>query len=103
MSGLLKRFLATSFTVFGGLLYLAVGQIIKKYFVRPVDEQGKPIGEIADKKKCLISSEGRKMEELYKMLLSDRDHESKLFWTIFGVMNIVNGALFVFVTGKPND
>ena len=42
------------------------------------------------------------MQELYKMLLSDRDHESKLFWVIFGVMNIVNGGLFVFVKEKPN-
>lgn len=38
------------------------------------------------------------MQELYKMLLSDRAHESKLFWIIFGVMNVVNGGLFVFVT-----
>lgn len=59
-------------------------------------------GGIADRKKYLVNSEGRKMEELYKMLLSDRDHESKLFWSIFGVMSVINGGLFAFITQKPD-
>jgi hypothetical protein len=41
------------------------------------------------------------LEELYKMLLSDRDHESKLFWSVFGVMTIINGGLFAFITQNP--
>ena len=42
------------------------------------------------------------MEELYRMLLSDRDHESKLFWSVFGVMTIINGGLFAFVIQNPD-
>jgi len=41
------------------------------------------------------------MEELYKMLLSDRDHESKLFWSLFGIMAVINGGLFAFITQNP--
>jgi len=42
------------------------------------------------------------MEELYKLLLSDRDHESKLFWSVFGVMTVINGGLFAFITQNPD-
>ena len=38
------------------------------------------------------------MEELYKILLAEREHDSRRFWVIFGVMALLNGGLFAFVT-----
>ncbi|MFH2120802.1 MAG: hypothetical protein ABIJ25_10465 [Pseudomonadota bacterium] len=34
------------------------------------------------------------MKDLYSFLLQGREHDSKRFWDIFVVMNVINGALF---------
>ena len=38
------------------------------------------------------------MEELYKMLLAERENDSKRFWTIFNLMNIINAGLLAVIT-----
>jgi hypothetical protein len=41
------------------------------------------------------------MFELYKALLIERENDGKRLWLIFGLMNIINGALLTFVaTGE---
>lgn len=45
------------------------------------------------------------MEEFYKLLLAERENDSKRYWTIFNLMNIINaGLLAVIITrGTPNN
>lgn len=47
MSELFKIILTSSFTLISGVVVLVVGQIITKFFIEPIHEQGKIIGEIA--------------------------------------------------------
>ncbi|MFN4857260.1 MAG: hypothetical protein ACK5EU_02905 [Pseudanabaena sp.] len=47
MSELFKIILTSSLTVIGGIIVLVVGQIITKFFIEPIHEQAKAIGEIA--------------------------------------------------------
>jgi len=42
------------------------------------------------------------MEELYKMLLQERENDSKRYWTIFSTMNIINAGLLAVVASKDN-
>ena len=45
------------------------------------------------------------MEELYKLLLVERENDSKRYWTIFNLMNIINAGLLALILtkGKPNE
>ncbi len=48
MSELFKIVLTSSLTVCGGIFLLVAGQIITKFFIEPIHEQFRLIGEIAD-------------------------------------------------------
>jgi hypothetical protein len=75
MSELFKIILTASLTVIGGILVFVVGQIIAKFFIEPMHEQFRLIGEIAN---SLIfyanvysnpgSGKPDKMDEASKML-----------------------------------
>jgi len=44
------------------------------------------------------------MEELYKILLTERENDSKRYWAIFNLMNIINaGLLAVIATEKSQN
>jgi len=43
------------------------------------------------------------MEELYKLLLAERENDAKRLWTIFSVMNVINAGLFAVVTVKETS
>jgi hypothetical protein len=47
MSEIFKIILTSSLTVIGGIIVLVIGQIITKFFIEPIHEQAKVIGEIA--------------------------------------------------------
>lgn len=38
--------------------------------------------------------------ELYKLLLIERENDGKRLWVLFGLMNVINGALLAFVATK---
>jgi len=40
------------------------------------------------------------MFNLYKALLSERENDGKRLWVLFGLMNIINGALLAYVITK---
>ncbi len=42
------------------------------------------------------------MEELYKILLEERDKDSKRYWTIFSLMNIINAGLLAAIASREN-
>ncbi len=46
MSDLWKIALTSSLTVIGGIFVLAVGQLLQRFFIEPIQEQAKVIGEI---------------------------------------------------------
>jgi len=48
MSELYKIVLTSSLTIFGGIVVLTIGQIITKFFIEPIHEQFRLIGEITD-------------------------------------------------------
>ncbi|MCJ7635467.1 hypothetical protein MUP77_24145, partial [Candidatus Bathyarchaeota archaeon] len=48
MSELFKIVLTSSLTIFGGIVVLTMGQIITKFFIEPIHEQFRLIGEIND-------------------------------------------------------
>lgn len=48
MSELYKIILTSSLTILGGVVVYVTGQIISKFFIEPIHEQKKIIGEIAD-------------------------------------------------------
>lgn len=48
MSELFRIVLTSSFTVIGGIFIFSMGQIIVKFFIEPIHEQARCIGEIAD-------------------------------------------------------
>jgi hypothetical protein len=43
------------------------------------------------------------MEELYKILLTERENDSKRYWTIFNLMNIINAGLLAVITTEKNQ
>lgn len=47
MSDLWKIVLTSALTVVGGVLVLVVGQLVQRFFIDPLHEQSKLIGEIA--------------------------------------------------------
>lgn len=48
MSELFKIILTSSLTIFGGIVVLTMGQIIAKFFIEPIHEHFRLIGEIND-------------------------------------------------------
>lgn len=38
------------------------------------------------------------MEKIYLILINERDRDAQRFWVIFGVMNIINVALFASIS-----
>lgn len=48
MSELYKIVLTSSLTILGGVVVYVAGQIISKFFIEPIHEQKKIVGEIAD-------------------------------------------------------
>jgi len=48
MSELFKIILTSSLTIFGGIFVYVFGQVISKFFIEPIHEQHKVIGEISD-------------------------------------------------------
>lgn len=48
MSELEKVFLTSGLTILGGVIVYVIGQILSKFFIEPIHEQKKLIGEIAD-------------------------------------------------------
>ncbi len=47
MTDLWKIVLTSAFTVAGGVLVLMVGQLVQRFFIEPLHEQAKVVGEIA--------------------------------------------------------
>lgn len=47
MSELFKIVLTSCLTILGGIIVLVIGQIITKFFIEPIHEQSKLIGDIA--------------------------------------------------------
>jgi hypothetical protein len=43
------------------------------------------------------------MEELYKILLVERENDSKRYWTIFNLMNIINAGLLAVITTQKDQ
>ena len=43
------------------------------------------------------------MEEIYKILLGERENDSKRYWTIFNLMNIINAGLLAVITTERNQ
>lgn len=40
------------------------------------------------------------MFELYKALMTERENDGDRLWVLFGLMNVINGALLTYVTTK---
>ena len=51
MTELYKIILTSGFTIFGGIFVYVMGQVISRFFIEPIHEQSRCIGEIAN---CLI-------------------------------------------------
>ena len=45
---------------------------------------------------CTVETKMNK-SELYKLLLVERENDGKRLWVLFGLMNVINGALLAFV------
>ena len=43
------------------------------------------------------------MEELYKILLAERENDSKRYWIIFSLMNIINAGLLAVIATEKNQ
>lgn len=105
MSDMLKIFLTSSLTIFGGVLVFTTGQIISKFLIEPIHEQSKCIGEIADALifyadiygnpgcQMLGESEGKREEtskslRQYASLLISKTHMIKLY-SLLSMLSIV--------------